>query len=127
MTEAPERRVAGLADARSSLNGDPERRTAGLADARSSLGGGLGGGDAAAEHRTVGLADARPSLTGDATERRADGHAALGTGPVRAEIDLVVVTGVSGGGRSTVARALENVDFYVVDNLPQALMLDLVE
>ena len=39
------------------------------------------------------------------------------------DTDLVVVTGVSGGGRSTVARALENVGFYVVDNLPQALML----
>jgi UPF0042 nucleotide-binding protein len=38
-----------------------------------------------------------------------------------------VVTGVSGGGRSTVARALENVGFYVVDNLPQALMLDMAE
>ncbi|MEE3917826.1 RNase adapter RapZ [Micromonospora sp. BRA006-A] len=33
---------------------------------------------------------------------------------------LVVVTGLSGGGRSTVARALENVGYYVVDNLPQA-------
>jgi RNase adapter protein RapZ len=41
------------------------------------------------------------------------------------ETELVVVTGVSGGGRSTVARALENVGFYVVDNLPQALMLDM--
>jgi UPF0042 nucleotide-binding protein len=39
----------------------------------------------------------------------------------------VIVTGVSGGGRSTVARALENVGFYVVDNLPQALMLDMAE
>jgi UPF0042 nucleotide-binding protein len=37
------------------------------------------------------------------------------------------VTGVSGGGRSTVARALENVGYYVVDNLPQALMLDMAE
>jgi RNase adapter protein RapZ len=45
----------------------------------------------------------------------------------RADTDLVVVTGVSGGGRSTVARALENVGFYVVDNLPQALMLDMAE
>jgi UPF0042 nucleotide-binding protein len=43
------------------------------------------------------------------------------------ESDLVVVTGVSGGGRSTVARALENVGYYVVDNLPQALMLDMAE
>ena len=43
------------------------------------------------------------------------------------DTDLVVVTGLSGGGRSTVARALENVGFYVVDNLPQALMLDMAE
>ena len=47
--------------------------------------------------------------------------------PSRADTDLVIVTGVSGGGRSTVARALENVGFYVVDNLPQALMLDMAE
>ncbi len=42
-------------------------------------------------------------------------------------MELVVVTGLSGGGRSTVARALENVGFYVVDNLPQALLLDMAE
>ncbi len=52
---------------------------------------------------------------------RPNGHAA------RAETDLVIVTGLSGGGRSTVARALENVGYYVVDNLPQALMLDMAE
>ena len=45
----------------------------------------------------------------------------------RSDTDLVIVTGVSGGGRSTVARALENVGFYVVDNLPQALMVDMAE
>ncbi|MET8310934.1 RNase adapter RapZ [Micromonospora sp. NPDC005173] len=50
-------------------------------------------------------------------------------GPPAAESEttLVVVTGLSGGGRSTVARALENVGYYVVDNLPQALMLDMAE
>ncbi|HEX6500798.1 MAG TPA: RNase adapter RapZ [Micromonosporaceae bacterium] len=42
-------------------------------------------------------------------------------------MDLVIVTGVSGGGRSTVARALENVGYYVVDNLPQALMIEMAE
>jgi UPF0042 nucleotide-binding protein len=47
--------------------------------------------------------------------------------PERSETDLVIVTGMSGGGRSTVARALENVGYYVVDNLPQALMLDMAE
>jgi UPF0042 nucleotide-binding protein len=47
--------------------------------------------------------------------------------PQRSDTDLVIVTGMSGGGRSTVARALENVGYYVVDNLPQALMLDMAE
>jgi len=45
----------------------------------------------------------------------------------RDDVDLVIVTGVSGGGRSTVARALENVGYFVVDNLPQALMLEMAE
>lgn len=45
----------------------------------------------------------------------------------RADTDLVIVTGLSGGGRSTVAHALENVGYYVVDNLPQTLMLDMAE
>ena len=53
-------------------------------------------------------------------EPAADDEAPAGT-------ELVVVTGLSGGGRSTVARALENVGFYVVDNLPQALLLDMAE
>ena len=47
--------------------------------------------------------------------------------PAREDSVLVVVTGLSGGGRSTVARALENVGFYVVDNLPQALMIQMAE
>ncbi|RRS00704.1 RNase adapter RapZ [Glycomyces terrestris] len=40
----------------------------------------------------------------------------------RSELDLVIVTGISGGGRSTVARALENVGYYVIDNLPESLV-----
>ena len=40
----------------------------------------------------------------------------------RGELDLVIVTGISGGGRSTVARALENVGYYVIDNLPESLV-----
>ncbi|MDQ1646979.1 MAG: RNase adapter protein RapZ [Cryptosporangiaceae bacterium] len=45
----------------------------------------------------------------------------------RASTELVIVTGLSGAGRSTVARALENVGFYVVDNLPQSLMVTMAE
>ncbi|NYH42265.1 UPF0042 nucleotide-binding protein [Micromonospora jinlongensis] len=62
--------------------------------------------------------------TGD----RIDDPAAVdGQVSAESETTLVVVTGLSGGGRSTVARALENVGYYVVDNLPQALMLDMAE
>ncbi|WP_204945904.1 RNase adapter RapZ [Micromonospora luteifusca] len=56
-----------------------------------------------------------------------DPSAVDGQPAAESETTLVVVTGVSGGGRSTVARALENVGYYVVDNLPQALMLDMAE
>lgn len=45
----------------------------------------------------------------------------------RSDLDLVVVTGISGGGRSTVARALENVGYYVVDNLPESLVAQAAE
>ncbi|MEV4482382.1 UPF0042 nucleotide-binding protein [Micromonospora coxensis] len=60
--------------------------------------------------------------------RTADGYApGDGTATAESDTSLVVVTGLSGGGRSTVARALENVGYYVVDNLPQALLLDMAE
>ena len=40
---------------------------------------------------------------------------------------LLIVTGMSGAGRSTVAHALEDSGWYVVDNLPPALLLGLVQ
>jgi UPF0042 nucleotide-binding protein len=36
--------------------------------------------------------------------------------------ELLVVTGMSGAGRSTVANALEDMDWYVVDNLPPQML-----
>lgn len=41
-------------------------------------------------------------------------------------IELVLVTGMSGAGRSTAARALEDLGWFVVDNLPPQLLDDLV-
>ena len=40
---------------------------------------------------------------------------------------LVVVTGVSGAGKSTALRALEDLGFYAVDNLPLPLVPQLIE
>lgn len=39
---------------------------------------------------------------------------------------LVVVSGLSGSGKSVVLRTLEDLDYYCVDNLPSALLPDLV-
>lgn len=40
--------------------------------------------------------------------------------------ELVVVTGMTGAGRSTAAKELEDLGFYVVDNLPPTLLPDVV-
>jgi len=40
---------------------------------------------------------------------------------------LVIVTGVSGAGKSTALRALEDLDYYCVDNLPLPLVPKFVE
>ncbi len=41
--------------------------------------------------------------------------------------DLLVVTGMSGAGRSTVGKALEDMDWYVVDNIPPQLIKPMAE
>ena len=41
--------------------------------------------------------------------------------------ELLILTGMSGAGRSTVAHALEDLQWYVVDNLPAALLPALTE
>ena len=40
--------------------------------------------------------------------------------------ELVVVTGMTGAGRSTAAKELEDLGFYVVDNLPPSLLKEVV-
>jgi RNase adapter protein RapZ len=41
--------------------------------------------------------------------------------------ELLILTGMSGAGRSTVAHALEDLGWYVVDNLPPTLLPSLAE
>jgi len=40
--------------------------------------------------------------------------------------ELVIVTGMTGAGRSTAAKELEDLGYFVVDNLPPALVEDVV-
>ncbi len=42
-------------------------------------------------------------------------------------LQLVVVTGLSGAGRSTAAKCLEDLGWFVVDNLPPSLLATMVE
>ncbi|SEO42060.1 RNase adapter RapZ [Trujillonella endophytica] len=49
------------------------------------------------------------------------------TGTETAPLDVVVVTGLSGSGKNTAGRVLEDLGFYVVDNLPPALLQPMVE
>jgi RNase adapter protein RapZ len=52
------------------------------------------------------------------------GEAAAGTS---IGLEVVVVTGLSGAGRSTAAKCLEDLGYYVVDNLPPELIAAMVE
>ncbi len=52
------------------------------------------------------------------------------TAAARPAPDIVIITGLSGAGRSTAGKSLEDLGWYVVDNLPPALlpvMLDLAD
>ncbi|KAB2907955.1 MAG: RNase adapter RapZ [Kofleriaceae bacterium] len=42
-------------------------------------------------------------------------------------MQIVIVTGMSGAGKSTALRALEDVEFYCVDNMPLPFFAELVE
>jgi UPF0042 nucleotide-binding protein len=42
-------------------------------------------------------------------------------------VQIVIVTGLSGAGKSTALRALEDIEFTCVDNIPVTMMSELVE
>jgi UPF0042 nucleotide-binding protein len=59
-------------------------------------------------------------MTGD-SHRQAEQHQA------EQRQEVLIVTGMSGAGRSTVGNALEDLGWYVVDNLPPQMLRPLVE
>jgi UPF0042 nucleotide-binding protein len=48
-------------------------------------------------------------------------------GPASSGVEVAVVTGLSGAGRSTAAKCLEDLGWFVVDNLPPELVATMVE
>jgi len=51
----------------------------------------------------------------------------VGVGSLAAVTDVLVITGLSGAGRSQAADDLEDLGWFVVDNLPTALVVQVVE
>ncbi len=51
----------------------------------------------------------------------------VASGPANADIDVVLVTGLSGAGRGTTAKVLEDLGWYVADNLPPELITRMVD
>ena len=49
------------------------------------------------------------------------------TAPASRSQEILIVTGMSGAGRSTVANALEDLGWYVVDNLPLSMLTTLAD
>src|SRR5438552_10237517 len=55
------------------------------------------------------------------------GPAESPAGPPSAGVEVAVVTGLSGAGRSTAAKVLEDLGWFVVDNLPPELIATMVD
>src|SRR5438270_13968775 len=69
------------------------------------------------------MATARTSRSPTSPERRAKGPRPH---PTRA-LDFTIITGLSGAGRSEAAKCLEDLGYFVVDNLPPALIGKMAE
>lgn len=64
-------------------------------------------------------------MTPSAADTTPAGEAVDGLGTHEPEV--VFITGMSGAGRTQVAKVLEDVDFFVIDNLPPSLLDKVVE
>lgn len=61
-------------------------------------------------------------------ETLVEGHGGpSGTAGTASGVEVAVVTGLSGAGRSTAAKCLEDLGWFVVDNLPPELVATMVE
>src|SRR6266567_6579712 len=74
---------------------------------------------------------AKPA-TGGRRERRALAGAGRVSGQEEAAMasppaDVVIITGMSGAGKSTTAKSLEDLDWYVIENLPPGLLPTMID
>jgi UPF0042 nucleotide-binding protein len=55
-------------------------------------------------------------------DQKVTGGKPPGPGTASPVTDIVIITGMSGAGRSTAAKTLEDLDWFVIDNLPPGLL-----
>ena len=70
--------------------------------------------------------DDTPPQPAPPAERRAQPHGADRGGTAEDRRELVLITGISGSGKSQALHALEDAGFFCVDNLPPELLRDFV-
>ena len=66
-------------------------------------------------------------MTGQGDSERLGAFADTHPGDAADGIDVVLVTGLSGAGRGTAAKVLEDLGWYVADNLPPQLITRMVD
>jgi UPF0042 nucleotide-binding protein len=66
-------------------------------------------------------------MTDQGTGEELRGHDGTRQPSTETGIDVVLVTGLSGAGRGTAAKVLEDLGWYVADNLPPELIARMVE
>jgi len=69
----------------------------------------------------------RDRRAGQAERAAAEGEHGAEHGGSSPGLDVVIVTGLSGAGRSTAAKCLEDLGYFVVDNLPPELIATMVD
>jgi UPF0042 nucleotide-binding protein len=66
-------------------------------------------------------------MTGQGIGRELASHSDNGASATGSGIEVVLVTGLSGAGRGTAAKVLEDLGWYVADNLPPQLITRMVD
>src|SRR3569833_3111265 len=79
------------------------------------------------EHMHEELREGAGDETGESATAGGAGESNTAGGAGESDIDVVLVTGLSGAGRGTAAKVLEDLGWYVADNLPPELIAQMVE
>ena len=77
--------------------------------------------------QTMAERDHRGARPQERAERAGRGERARRAREAAPGPDIVIITGMSGAGRSTAAKSLEDLDWFVADNLPPGLLPTMIE